>query len=196
MADKIMLEKKIADKIKEARKNKGLTLAQLSEEVGLSKGLLSRIENNQVSPPIATLSKIARGLEVPISIFFKDNDSDQEGYAVTYSNERKQVVRRGTKIGFTYFSLTSMKSRHVIEPFIVKYPVIAKEPNVLFDHPGEEFLLVLKGEMELVYGKEKIRLEAGDSIHFDPSTPHRGQNTGNEEAECLVIVVGKEHLKK
>ena len=50
MADKVMLEKKSADKIKEARKNKGLTLAQLSEEVGLSKGLLSRIENNQVSP--------------------------------------------------------------------------------------------------------------------------------------------------
>ena len=51
-----MLEKKIADKIHEIRKNKGLTLAQLGDATGLSKGLLSRIENNQVSPPIATLS--------------------------------------------------------------------------------------------------------------------------------------------
>lgn len=129
---------------------------------------------------------------MPISIFFEDDGSDQERYAVTYNNERKQVVRKGTKIGFTYFSLTSMKSRHLIEPFIVKYPVIEKEPNVLFDHPGEEFLLVLKGEMELVYGKEKIRLLPGDAIHFDPSTPHRGQNVSKKESECLVIVVDKE----
>ena len=131
-----MLEKKISDKIQQTRKNKGLTLAQLSEEVGLSKGLLSRIENNQVSPPIATLSKIARGLEVPISIFFEEDESVQEGYAVTHSNDQKQVVRRGTKIGFTYFSLTGLKSQHLIEPFIVKYPVIAKEPKVLFAIPG------------------------------------------------------------
>ncbi|MBW1680501.1 MAG: helix-turn-helix domain-containing protein, partial [Deltaproteobacteria bacterium] len=48
-----MLEKRIADKIRKLRKNKGLTLAQLGQEIGLSKGLLSRIENNQVSPPIA-----------------------------------------------------------------------------------------------------------------------------------------------
>ena len=67
-----MLEKKIADRIRHIRKNKGLTLAQLGENVGLSKGLLSRIENNQVSPPIATLSKIARDLEVAISIFFEE----------------------------------------------------------------------------------------------------------------------------
>jgi len=190
-----MLEKRIADKIHEIRKNKGLTLAQLGDSTGLSKGLLSRIENNQVSPPIATLSKIARGLEVPIGIFFEEDDTDQEGYAVTYKNERKQVIRRGTKTGFTYYSLTSLKSRHLIEPFIVKYPVIEKDPNKLFDHFGEEFLLVLKGEMHIVYGKEKIRLKTGDAIHFDPSTPHRGQNAGKKESECLVIVIDEDTVK-
>jgi transcriptional regulator with XRE-family HTH domain len=189
-----MLEKKIADKIRQIRNNKGITLAQLGEEAGLSKGLLSRIENNQVFPPIATLSRIARGLEVPISIFFEDDGSDQERYAVIYNNERKQVVRRGTKIGFTYFSLIGLKTQHMIEPFIVRYPVIIKEPNVLFNHSGEEFLLVLKGKMELVYGKEKVRLEVGDAIHFDPSTPHRGQNVGKEESECLVVIVNKEMM--
>ncbi|MBT8357774.1 MAG: helix-turn-helix transcriptional regulator [Desulfobacterales bacterium] len=190
-----MLEKRIADKIHQIRKNKGLTLAQLGDSIGLSKGLLSRIENNQVSPPIATLSKIARGLEVPIGIFFKEDDAKQKGYAITYRNERKQVIRRGTKTGFTYYSLTGLKSRHLIEPFIVKYPVIKKEPNKLFDHDGEEFLLVLKGEMDIVYGKEKIGLKAGDAIHFDPSTPHRGQNAGKMESECLVILLDEDALK-
>jgi len=190
-----MLEKRIADKIHQIRKNKGLTLAQLGSSAGLSKGLLSRIENNQVSPPIATLSKIARGLEVPIGIFFEEDDTDQKGYAVTYKNERKQVIRRGTKTGFTYYSLTSLKSRHLIEPFIVKYPVIEKQPTKLFDHFGEEFLLVLEGEMDVVYGKEKIRLKTGDAIHFDPSIPHRGQNARNKESECLVIVLAEDTLQ-
>jgi len=190
-----MLEKKIADKIYEIRKNKGLTLAQLGDATGLSKGLLSRIENNQVSPPIATLSKIARGLEVPIGIFFEEDETDRKRSAVTYKNERRQVIRRGTKIGFIYYSLSSLKARHLIEPFIVRYPVIEKEPTKLFDHFGEEFLFVLKGKMDFVYGKEKIRLNAGDAIHFDPSTPHRGQNAGTRESECLVIVIDEDTLQ-
>jgi len=190
-----MLEKKIADKIHEIRKNKGLTLAQVGDATGLSKGLLSRIENNQVSPPIATLSKIARGLEVPIGIFFEEDETDHKGYTVTYKNERKQVIRRGTKIGFIYYSLSSLKTRHLIEPFIIRYPIIGKEPIKLFDHFGEEFLFVLKGKMDLVYGKEKIRLKAGDAIHFDPSTPHRGQNVGKEESGCLVIVIDEDTLQ-
>ncbi len=190
-----MLEKRIADKIRQIRKNKGLTLAQLGKEVGLSKGMLSRIENSQVSLPIATLAKIARALGVPISIFFKDDDTDKEGYALTRRNERKQVIRKGTRIGFTYYSLTGLKSQHIIEPFIVKYPVIRKEPTILFDHPGEEFLFVLKGNIEFIYGKEKIRLGPGDAIHFDPSIPHRGQNAGEEESECLVIIIDREVIR-
>ncbi|MBW1922830.1 MAG: helix-turn-helix transcriptional regulator [Deltaproteobacteria bacterium] len=189
-----MLEKRIADKIRKLRKNKGLTLAQLGQEIGLSKGLLSRIENNQVSPPIATLSKISKGLGVPISVFFDGEEGEEERYSVTGKRDRRQVVRMGTRIGFTYFSLTHLKSRHLIEPFIVRYPVITKEPSILFDHTGEEFLFVLKGKMEFVYGKEKVRLNPGDAIHFDPSVSHRGQNTGRQECECLVIVVDKEAM--
>ena len=57
-------------------------------------------------------------------------------------------------------------------------------------------IFVLKGEMELVYGKETIKLNVGDAVHFDPSEPHRAQCVGKEDGECLVIVIGKEHLKK
>ncbi len=191
-----MLEKKIADKIRQIRKSKGLTLAQFGEIVGLSKGLLSRIENNQVSPPIATLSKISQGLEVPIATFFEEAGEEQKRYTVTKKHERKQVVRHGTKIGFTYYSLKHMKPPYAMHAFIMKTPPHKKKPKLLFDHPGEELVFLLKGEMEFVYGKEKIRLNAGDAIHFDPSEPHRAQCVGKEDGECLVIVIGKEHLKE
>jgi transcriptional regulator with XRE-family HTH domain len=55
-----MLEKRIADTIRQIGNDRGITLARPGEEAGLFRGLLSRIEDNQVSPPIPTLSRIAR----------------------------------------------------------------------------------------------------------------------------------------
>jgi len=191
-----LIQKRIADKIRQIRKERGLRLAQLSESTGLSKALLSRIENNQSSPPIATLSKIAHGLDVPISVFFEEEKTNSESYSVTRRNERRRVIRRGQGIGHIYYSLTDFKLRHVIQPFLLVYPPRKKEPKFLFDHKGEEFLLCLKGRIELVYGDEKIALESGDAIHFDPSVPHRAQCVGSEESECLVIVVDSGALKE
>lgn len=190
-----MLQKRIADTIRAVRTNRGLTLAQMSESSGLSKALLSRIENAQVSPPIATLAKISHALDVPISIYFEQDEPEEKTYAVIRKNARKPVIRKGTKIGFTYYSLTGKTSHHLMEAFVVNFPVITEQPSALFDHPGHEFLFVLKGKMELVYGKERIKLDTGDAIHFDPSTPHRGQNIGKKECECLVIVIGDEHSR-
>ena len=187
-----MLEKQIADKIKQLRTGKGYTLDQLGRLTDLSKGLLSRIENCQVSPPIATLSKISHALEVPIGIFFDTREMTKEdGYAVTLKNQRRPVNRRGVTAELNYYSLSGLTSDSLIEPFIITYPVTPKKPIKLYDHPGEEFLFVLKGRIDFIYGKKTIRLEPGDSIHFDPSTPHRGQNAGKTESECLVIVIDR-----
>lgn len=186
-----MLEKQIADTIKKIRKSKGYTLDQLGRRTGLSKALLSRIENCQVSPPIATLSKISHGLNVPISIFFDvEEKTGQEGYAVTLKDQRRKVGRKGMATAeFDYYSLSGLKSDNLIEPFIVKYPANSQKTTRLYDHPGEEFFLVLKGKVDFIYGEKTIRLETGDSIHFDPSTPHRGQNAGKTESECLIIII-------
>jgi len=190
-----MIEKKIAEKIRRIRNSKHLTLSQLAGKTGLSQGLLSRIENNRVSPPIATLSKIAHGLDVPIALFFEEEDSGKASYAVIRRGERQRVVRSGTKIGFHYDLVSGLARGSVIEAYVVHFPVIEKDPKLLFDHPGEEFLFVLKGDMELVYANERIPLRTGDAIHFDSAAPHRGRNAGKEEAECLVIVVGEEFIK-
>ena len=196
-----MLEKNIADKIRKLRKDRGFTLDQLGRLSDLSKGQLSRIENCQVSPPIGTLSKISHALEVPIGIFFESETIDtleEQGYAVTRKNERKQVNRRGVRAELNYYSLSSLRSDNFIEPFILKYSAVDKKTTKLYDHSGEEFLLVLKGQIDFIYGRKTIRLKTGDSIHFDPSTPHRGQNAGKTESECLIIVIeeGKNERKK
>ncbi|RPH50681.1 MAG: XRE family transcriptional regulator [Desulfobacteraceae bacterium] len=192
-----MIERQIAERIRQIRKTKGMTLEQLGGKIGISRGMLSRLETNRSSPPIATLAKIAQGLEVPISLFFEESGSTTEQkYTVTRSNKRKQVVRRGSDIGFTYYAFKKPQFLYIIEAFIMKHPPSNKKLKVLFDHPGEEFILVLKGAIELVYGEEIILIETGDAIHFDPSIPHRAQNAGDIEAECIVVVAGEKSYSK
>lgn len=187
-----MIEQKIAKKIKEIREIKGLTLAALGEKTGLSKALLSRIENNRSSPPIGTLAKIAQGLGVSLALFFEDSDEEAPRYTLTRVEERKPAVRRPNSIGFTYYSVGGMKGPHLIDAFIVQHPAASrKTADPLFDHPGEELLFVLRGEVEFTYGKQVIRLSPGDAIHFDSSYPHKARNAGQEETECLVVVAAK-----
>jgi transcriptional regulator with XRE-family HTH domain len=191
-----MIEEQIAEKIRKIRKSKGLTLEQLGAKACISRGMLSRLENKQSSPPIATLAKIAQALEVPIGIFFvEDGENTDQKYALTRRDQRREVVRRGTRIGFSYYAFNAPKDLQLVEAFIIKHPPIQKKPKALFDHPGEEFLLVLHGTIDLVYGRETIHLQEGDAIHFDPSIPHRVQNAGEEEAECLVVVAGENHYQ-
>ncbi len=188
-----MLEKQIAGKIRKIRNQRGYTLEQLGKLSGLSKGLLSKIENCQVSPPIATLSKISSSLNVPIGIFFDaDDDMAEQRYAVTLKSDRKQVNTNKAMAELNYFSLSGFRSDKLMEPFVVQYPIINKKPTKLYDHPGEEFLFVLKGEIEFIFGEKIISLKSGDSIHFDPKTPHRARNAGKDKSECLIIVADKE----
>ena len=117
----------------------------------------------------------------------------EEKCGVTLKNERKQVNRREATAELNYFSLSSLRSKKLLEPFLVKYPVINKTPTKLYEHPGEEFIFVLKGIIDFIYGKKKIRLEEGDAIHFDPATPHRIRNATDQPSECLVIITDEEH---
>ncbi|MEN8210195.1 MAG: XRE family transcriptional regulator [Thermodesulfobacteriota bacterium] len=187
-----MLDRQIARKINGIRKQKGYTLDNLATFTGLSKGLLSKIENCQVSPPIATLSKISQGLNVPIGIFFNEEDStDKQGYAVTLKNKRKQVNKKESAAKINYFSLSGFQSDKILEPFLVKFPILKDKPTKLYDHPGEEFLFVLKGRIDFIFGEDTIRLNPGDSIHFDPIIPHMAVNAGKSKSECLIIIAEK-----
>lgn len=189
LKERNMLEKQIADKIKEIRKSKGYTLEKLGTITGLSKGLLSRIENYQVSPPIATLSKISHGLEIPIGLFFEDDEDKKENkYTVIRKNKRKQVNKMEASAELNYYSLSSLRSLKTIEPFVVTYPATNKNPTKLYEHPGEEFIFILNGNIKFIYGKETITLETGDAIHFDPRIPHRIINNQNTMSECLVVI--------
>jgi len=171
--------------IKTIRQNAGLNISGLADRTGLSKALISRLENGKVSPSVATLLKIAKALNTPVSSLF-DGPPQQEGICVVRRDERKSLVRVGTPFGYSYESLAYKKTDKLMEPFIIRYPP-ADPSREMFDHEGEEFVFVLKGRFKLVHGDRSFILEAGDAVYLDSGIPHRGYSA--DERECVVLSV-------
>lgn len=189
-------ETRLAERLKRLRMARRMTLEQLAERVGLSKGYLSKIENARQSPPIATLSRIARVLETDVGYFLLDDAANEtERVSVVRANERRPSVRGATEFGYEYMSLAHKRRFKQMEPFVFRFPKESQH-ETRFEHEGEEFLFVLSGTIEFEIGGPNERrtwvLEPGDSIYFDSTTPHRGRSL-TDDATALVVVLNPGH---
>lgn len=181
----------IGVKIKNLRTAKKKTLQEVADETGFSPALISQVENNNVSPPIATLSRIAKVLGVKVGYFFKD-DGPEEEYEVIRKGERPVVTRvisrTGGQHGYTYHALTYKKRDKAMEPFILSVDAEVGDDSNLYSHEGEEFLLLLEGEAELLLGDERIVLREGDSVYFQSNLRHRLISHGGRGAKVLAVL--------
>ncbi|MBI1919760.1 MAG: helix-turn-helix transcriptional regulator [Geobacter sp.] len=185
-----MSEYNIGAKIKKLRLAKKLTLQAVAKETGFSPALISQIENNNVSPPIATLSRLAKFFDVKIGVFFAE-DEEEYRYEVVRKGERKLVPRvisrAGTSQGYSYESLSWRKQNKKMEPFILAVAEKAAEENT-YSHDGEEFLYIMQGVAELLLDEERITLEEGDCVYFDSSIKHRLLSKDGSEVKALAVV--------
>ncbi len=184
------MEFNIGAKIKKLRKARKLTLQDVASETGFSPALISQIENNNVSPPIATLSKIARFFDVKMGHFFEEEEEERK-YEVVRQGQRRVVSRviskAGTGHGYTYEALSFRKRNKKMEPFMV---TVSERPEeeTLYNHDGEEFLLILKGKAEVLLDEERLVLEEGDAVYFDSSLRHRLLSYDGGEVQVLAVV--------
>jgi transcriptional regulator with XRE-family HTH domain len=181
----------IGQKVQHMRSNKGLSLQQLAEKTGLSKPLISQIENEQISPPISTLLKIANSLDTDISFFFQDQVQEVKT-AVVRSDERiispRRHVQGKARLGYTYEALAAPKPFKKMEPFMVTFEVKDPEEVIQFSHAGEEFAFVLEGQLEFSTQEQTIVLNPGDSLYFDSDQLHGFRAVGDTPAKALVTV--------
>jgi len=177
-------------RIKQIRKKRNLSLQNLANRSELSKGFISKIENFRTIPSLHVLSKIAEALSVDMAELVKNvNQKNRQTYIAVRKNKRKIIERESAK-GFIYESLItkSIKSSF-FESFVLTLEKGAKRKPVSTD--GDEFLLILKGEIEFEYGEEKIILREGDSMFFDGRIPHVPENIGEGKAIFLAIYLLK-----
>lgn len=181
----------IGAKIKELRRAKKLTLQDVANETGFSTALISQIENNNVSPPIATLSKIAHFFDVKIGHFFTENEEECP-YEVLRSSERtvvpKVVSRDGTSHGYFFESLSVRKQNKKMDPFLITLNEKVTNTDT-YRHNGEEFIFVMKGTAELLLDEQIIALNEGDSVYFDANLKHRLFSSGGDEVKVLAVVM-------
>ncbi|MEW6616395.1 MAG: XRE family transcriptional regulator [Thermodesulfobacteriota bacterium] len=188
-------ELNIGSKIKSLREKKRFSIQNIAEKTGVSALLLSQIENEVVTPPIATLLKISRALDTSIGYFFIEEPSEKKAVVVR-EGERRRVFRRSheehEKIGYFYDSLAYPKAEKSMEPFLVEFEKKEKKDLIFFNHKGEEFIHVLEGILEFNSDDERHELTPGDSLYFDSNVPHAFRALGKENAKALVVIYSQE----
>ncbi len=162
--------------IKNLRKQRGLTLAEVSEKTKLSLGFLSNLERNETSPTIANLQKICDALGITINDILEDHD-DSKTAVVVRAGERKPLFEQPSG-ALSYSSVT--RGTTVIK---VSSMTLAGNETVQFaPHDHDELGIIESGTMELKVANETYELNPGDSIYIHAGTLHSGKNVG--EVPC------------
>ncbi|MGD1221160.1 MULTISPECIES: helix-turn-helix domain-containing protein [Streptomyces] len=170
--DEVLAE--VGPRLRRIRKERGATLAGLSEATGISVSTLSRLESGLRKPSLELLLPIARAHQVPL---------DELVGAPPVGDPRvraEPIVRYGR----THWPLTrqpgGLQAYKVLEPKRRMEP----DPRV---HEGYEWLYVLSGRLRLVLGEHDVVLGAGEAAEFDTRVPHWFGSTGEGPVEFLSL---------
>ena len=182
-----MNEKIISRNIKQLRTGKKITLQELAERTGLTKGYLSKIERSEKAPPYSTLSKIAGALGIEVTSIISENIGLPADKRMCLSRKaHREVIRESPQVsGYDYEILAENKPGKNMEPFIIHAPW---EITKMYSHEGEEFFYVMEGRLEFVYGDTTYIMEQGDSIYFDSCISHGGRSLGDKKAVLLAVI--------
>ena len=176
-----VLEKAIGRQVRSFRTDLKLTVTELAKAADLSSGMLSKIENGQTSPSLATLNALSKALHVPVTALFRQYEEASEAVFVK-EGQGLDIQRRGTRAGHHYQLLGhSLRGELTVEPYLI---TLSEQSDVfpLFQHDGLEFIYMLQGKVVYRHAHDTYMLEPGDSLFFEANSAH-----GPEELVELPI---------
>ncbi len=178
----------LGDKIKTKRTQKNVTLEQLALKAGVSKGLISQIENNRTVPSLPVLFNIIHSLEEDLRTFFEDmHDSIGNSHVLIIRKGAEKTFEKEAVKGFTYKRiLTRSVSSQATDVVLLELKKGASRKQMIRTD-AYECKYILKGEIEYQVGKETFVLQDGDTLFFDGRTPHRLKNIGASQATILAF---------
>jgi transcriptional regulator with XRE-family HTH domain len=176
-------------RIRFLRRQRGMTLDQLSSASNLTKSYVSKVERGLSVPSISTAMKIAESFNITVSQLLGE-DGYEGAITVVRKNERPSFMQDGNSAGYNYELIAGPKKFKTMEPYIMKPPLNFQDQR-MFEHGGEELIFVLSGSVEVEVSGEVIRLDSGDTMYFDAHLPHRTRSLGNKNASVLVVIAGQ-----
>ncbi|MDJ0614680.1 MAG: XRE family transcriptional regulator [Rhizobiaceae bacterium] len=182
------LQSAIGRQVRAIRLQKKLTIPKLAQEMGISNGMLSKIENGQTAPSLSTLLSISQALSVPLTTLFKGFEEAREAMHVK-AGDGVEAERAGTRSGHQYNLLGSITGSAgvTVEPYLI---TLDRESDTFpaFQHEGIEFLFMLEGQVKYHHGRQNYHLEPGDSLIFDADAPHGPEDLLELPAKYLSII--------
>lgn len=180
----------ISQNIRAVRQAQSMTVEQLAQRSGFSKGFISQVENFRVTPSLKALDKIASALGLTIADLFK---TEQNTAQYTFGNLKSgtELLRDEdpAKYGIRYFALAYSQIGRVMDPFIVEYTPAQEERSFMM-HDTEEFYLLLEGEVQyrLFDDSQSHIMKPGDTLYMKANLPHRVLLSGEcTYAKALIL---------
>jgi transcriptional regulator with XRE-family HTH domain/KaiC/GvpD/RAD55 family RecA-like ATPase len=176
-------------RLKEFRRRRGLSQAELARLVGVTASNISQVESNLIYPSLPALIKMAEVLAVDLSSFFEDR---QEGLSRLIFTPADAVA-----VKFPNIFETDVQARLLYpvdvdvkaEPYVIEISPKATLPTHFFFHKGEEVGYLLSGRLQVRVGKGVHTLKAGDLIYLTSDIPSQWRNPGPAVARLLWVKV-------
>ncbi len=180
--------KLIAGRLKWARENLDIPVAEMAENCGIGEEEYLRMENGEEDFSFTFLFKCAKLLGMDISELVSGNDPKLDFYNLTRAGGGMPIKREK---GFEYRHVAPLLKNRMSEPFIVtaKYEEEAQnQPIVLATHKGQEFNLILSGQLKIQLGKHVYIMNPGDTIYYDSAHPHGMIAVGGTDCTFVAVV--------
>ena len=177
---RIKKHRPLGERLKGIRIEKGMALDFLANETGFSTEYLTRVEKGQIMPPVATILRLSRALEIDSGILLREEREEAD-------KTKAEDFRKRTE-DYSYQALTPEALHKHLKAFKVFIDPVSEHKGVSYQHEGEEFVYVLKGSVEVMVGENRNVLNPDESLHFNSSIMHKLRNLSTERAEMLVVL--------
>jgi transcriptional regulator with XRE-family HTH domain len=174
-----VVEVGVTSLVRAVRRQRGLTLDDIAQRTGLTKSYLSKIERERSTPSIAVAIKVAAALEVEVGQLFAA-DTESQSFVVDRLPEEGDKATHLRMLGASMLGKT-------MSPFVLD-PRRDDADLDHAEHPGQELVYVLQGQIDLHYRDEVTPMSQGDSAYFDSSVAHRIRARGRAKTRVLVVV--------
>ena len=176
----------IGEKVRALRLRKKLGLVELGRHTGLSPSMLSKLERGRTFPTLATLLRIALVFGVGLDHFFAAAAPSRKVGVVRRAERRRFPQRAGAReTAWTFECLDFAATERRMNAYWAEFQATTRATP--HDHPGEEFLYVLRGRLTIAFEDEAHTLDAGDAIYFDATHPHAYRRVGTTPCQALVV---------
>lgn len=169
----------LGSQLKMARERNGYTLKQLSERSGLSIGFISQVERGQTDPSLSSLKSLASSLGLKLRDLFEQDPAAH----IFVKRGEGSILNIDASV---QCELLASSFNKTMEPMI-KHIKPGGASGLVSPHPGEEFIWVIEGSLQVFLDQDQYVLHEGDSLYFQGNQTHAWKNIG--EKDCRVLWV-------